>query len=327
MRYARIATLDKQISRLVQGTLGIAQQEPREVESLLDAVFERGCTAIDTASVYGAGAAERLLGNWLKRRGIRDRVVIIDKGCHPRGAVARMTPESLQADLQASLSRLGVREIDLFLLHRDDPSVPVGEIVDALDEQRRRGNILAFGASNWTHERIGAANTHAAQRGYTGFVVSSPGFSLAQAESSWPGCVTLSLPQHQAAVDWYRERRLPLLCWSPLASGFLADRIPLLPSDGESWQTRTARDFYVSNINIERLARTRELATRRGVTSSQIALAYVFAQPLDAFAVVGCQTAEEYEECAAALSVALSPTELRWLEVGADSARGPSNWG
>lgn len=316
MRYGRIATLDKQLSLLVQGTLGIAQLERRDAEALLDGVFDRGCTAFDTASVYGAGDAERTLGAWLKQRGIRDRVVIIDKGCHPRGAQHRMTPEHLEEDVEASLDRLGVTEIDLFLLHRDDPARSVGEILDALDHQRRQGKLVAFGASNWAHERIAAANAHAAQRGYVGFVASSPSLSLAQASSTWPGCVTLSLPHDRTALDWYRECSLPLLCWSPLAGGFLSGVLPLAATDGESWQTRIARDFYFNETNLQRLARARQLGARRGASVAQIALAYVFGLRLNAFAIVGCSRAEQYAECAKALAAALSSSELHWLETG-----------
>ena len=105
---------------------------------------------IDTAHVYEGGDAERLLGQWFRDRpGVRERVVLVTKGAHPDGDRVRVTPADIASDLSDSIERLG-GPVDLYLLHRDDPAVDVGELVDALDAHRRAGDIGAFGVSNWT---------------------------------------------------------------------------------------------------------------------------------------------------------------------------------
>nr|PZN28706.1 MAG: aldo/keto reductase [Pseudomonadota bacterium] len=317
MDYGRIPGIDVPVSRLIQGTLRLGQMDPDAAFAFLDGVLEAGCTAFDTAAVYARGASESVLGDWLERRGVRDRVVVIGKGCHPvfGSGVERVTPEDLRADLTASLERLRIDAIDLYLLHRDDPKLHPGIILEALNEERAKGRIRAFGASNWTHERLAQANEYAHARGLVPFVASSPGFSLAHPVTLWPGCVSIHPTHTPEAIAWYRETRLPVLAWSPLASGFFGGRYArnaqTPPED--SWE-RTVLDFYGSEENFERLERLARLAQRRGVTVAQAALAYVFHFELDLYAVIGPKSAPEFATCSEALAIRFSAEELAELE-------------
>ena len=111
-----------------------------------------------------------------------------------------MTPFDISADIHDSLARFKTDYIDLYLLHRDDPDVTVGPIVERLHEHREKGQIHAYGGSNWSHERFAAANAYAEKHGLTPFAVSSPNFSLAeQAQPPWSGCITISGPSQKAA--------------------------------------------------------------------------------------------------------------------------------
>lgn len=229
MPYGRLTGLDKPVSRLVQGTVMISSADERASFRLLDEVFELGCTTFDTAHVYGGGDSERTVGRWVRSRGLRDRVVILGKGAHhsthPSGDRQRVTPADISADLLESLERFGFSEIDLYVLHRDDPAVPVGPIIEVLNERRRAGFIRAFGASNWTHTRVAEANRYAAEHGLEPFRLSSPNFSLAeQLRPPWPGCVSISGPSGAGARAWYAEQGLPLFIWSSLAGGFFSGR-------------------------------------------------------------------------------------------------------
>jgi aryl-alcohol dehydrogenase-like predicted oxidoreductase len=286
-----------------------------EAMALLDAAFELGCNAFDTAAVYGHGAAERRLGEWLEQRRLRQQVIIIDKGCHPARDVARLTPSDLAFDVAASLERLRVDQIDLYLLHRDDPQVPVGEMVSALNDQLALGRIAAFGGSNWTHQRIEQANDYARRHGLVEFAASSPGFSLAEPIQSWPGCVSLHRSRADGALAWYRATGLPVLAWSPLAGGFLSGRFdragqPELatPSD------RRVIEFYASDANFERLDRLARIARMKGMTIGQAALAYVASVRINLHAVVGCRNRAELQECARAIEFGFSAAELAWLD-------------
>ena len=318
MDYGHIPGVDKPISRLVQGSIMLRSDDLDRSFALLDAVFAQGCTAFDTAHGYGGGDCERVLGRWLSARGVRDQVVIVDKGAHPYDGRNRVTPADIASDLGESLERLGVEAIDLYLLHRDDPGVPVGPIVEALNEHRRASRIRAFGGSNWSVERIQAANAYAAAHGLAPFAASSPNLSLAeQVRPPWEGCLSLSGPQGRPARAWYAASKMPLLCWSSLAGGFFSGRFRCDNLDSfESYLDKLCVETYCVEANFARLDRARALAQRKGASVPQIALAYVLSQPLDVFALVGCQSGDEFRENAAACAIRLAPAELEWLENG-----------
>ena len=109
-----------------------------------------GGNTVDTANVYGGRSQRaRHRGLWMQARGNRDDIVIISKGCHHNADRKRVTPYDLAADIADSLARLRTDYVDIYMLHRDDPSLPVGPIVEALNEHYAAGRIRAFGGSNW----------------------------------------------------------------------------------------------------------------------------------------------------------------------------------
>lgn len=288
---------------------------------LLDAVFALGCNTFDTAHVYGQGDNERAMGRWVHARGNREQVVIIGKGAHHNADRKRVTPFDITADLFDSLARFRFDYIDLYLLHRDDPSVPVGPIVETLNEHRAAGRIRAFGGSNWSHERIAEANAYAAAHGLTPFVASSPNFSLAeQYREPWEGCVSISGPQHAAARAWYAAHRMPLFTWSSLAGGFFSGRLRRDNLDTfEEYLDRLAVHSYAGEENFRRLDRAQQLGDAKGLSIPQIALAYVMSQPLDIYALVGCRTPEEFAANVVAAATRLTPEECAWLDLRTDT--------
>lgn len=195
MRYGRVPGIDRPVSRVVQGTtmLGTVLGEA-ESFALLDRVLELGCSALDTARVYGDGQCESMVGRWCQARGVRDQLVLIGKGAHHDADRQRVTPADITADLHESLGRLQTDHIDLYLLHRDDPSVPVEPLVDVLNDHHQAGRIKAFGGSNWSVDRLRAANAYARAQGLEPFVASSPQYSLAeQVAEPWPNATTIEI--------------------------------------------------------------------------------------------------------------------------------------
>jgi aryl-alcohol dehydrogenase-like predicted oxidoreductase len=284
--------------------------------ALLDAVVELGGTAFDTARHYGHGN-EAVVGRWVRERGLQDQVVIIGKGAHPTpDEPNRVTPEAIAADLEESLRQFGLETIDLYLLHRDDPSLPVGPIVEALNAHQREGKIRAFGGSNWSHTRIAAANAYAEEHGLTPFVASSPHFSLVeQADAPWPGCVAISGPGNAEAQAWYRENQMALFAWSSLAGGFLSGRFTRDDDGGLPAEAAArARRAYGTDANYERLDRARTLAATQGLTVPQVALAYALSQPLNLFVIAGGESREELAANAAAVDHRFSDATLAWLD-------------
>jgi aryl-alcohol dehydrogenase-like predicted oxidoreductase len=320
MKSGSIPGVEKPVSRLAQGTMMIGTSEKDRSFALLDSIFELGGNMFDTAHVYGGGDCERCLGEWINNRGIRDKVVIIGKGAHHNQDRNRVTPYDISSDLHDSLARLQVDYIDIYMLHRDDPSVPVGPIVEVLNEHVRAGLIKAFGGSNWTDDRLQEANRYARAHGLIPFTTSSPQFSLAEmVQPPWRECVSIGGADGAKAREWYAEEQLAVIPWSSLASGFFSGRFS---RDGEnpknSYFDELCVRCYCYDQNFDRLDRAKELATKRDVTLPQIALAFVLCQPMNIFPLVGCATKEEFAANAEALEIELTPNELDWLDLKTD---------
>ena len=324
MRYGEIPGVNKSVARIVQGTTMIGS-DLGEAESfaLLDQVYEFGCNTIDTAHVYSGGSSERIIGRWLRARRLYDKVVIITKGAAHSEDRRRMTPFDIATDLHDSLARLQTDTIDLYLLHRDDPDVSFEPIIDALNEHLQAGRIRSFGASNWSHERIEAANAYAQANGLEPFVTSSPQFSLAESlNEPWPLCLSISGSAGVTARAWYTRTQMPLLAWSPLASGFFSGRFRRdnLQMFGEREWDEVAVRSYANESNFQRLDRAALLASEKGLSTAQVALAYVMSQPMNVFAVVGPHGGEKFRANIEASDVQLSPQEMDWLDLKTDSS-------
>jgi len=306
MRYADVEGIGP-CSQLVLGTMAFSPDNMDQARTLLDAFVDLGGNTLDTAHVYGGGRSERAIGRWLQERGHRDRVVIITKGAHPDRSGPRVTPEAIAGDLGQSLERLGVDTVDIYMLHRDDPRLPVGGIMEALAEHVRAGRVRALGASNWTTGRIEEANAYAAAHGLPGFVCSSPNLSLAVArEPRWRGCISAGAEERA----WHERTGFPLFSWSSQAGGFFTGRY----SPEETDDPEMVRVYYTPE-NWERLRRAEELGREKGVHATQIALAYVLHQPFPCLALFGPLTTLEFRSSVQGLDVRLTPGEVRWLNL------------
>jgi predicted dehydrogenase/aryl-alcohol dehydrogenase-like predicted oxidoreductase len=302
MKYGHIAGIEKPISRLV---LGVDNQTSMPHAAVMfDDFFEHGGTCFDTAYIYASGTCEKILGQWIKNRNIREQVVVLDKGAH----TPNCTPEKLSSQLLESLTRLQTEYVDIYMLHRDNTDVPVGEFISVLNEHKAAGRMRVFGASNWSIERVDAANAWASAHGLTGFSAVSNNFSLARmVDPVWQGCISASDADSRA---WLTKTQLALMPWSSQARGFFTGRArPDDLSDPE-----LVRSWY-SEDNFRRLERANELAKKRGVLPINIALAYVLCQPFPTFPLIGPRLLSETHSSLPGLDVVLTPEELRWLNL------------
>jgi aryl-alcohol dehydrogenase-like predicted oxidoreductase len=318
MKYGSVKGVDKPISRLVLGTMIIHNGNLKENFDLLDATFELGCTTLDTANVY---ASEEPIGLWMQKRCNRDKVVILDKGAHP-GNGPRVNPKDITADLTKSLERFKSDYIDLYLLHRDDPDVPVGPIIEVLNEHLSAGRIHAFGGSNWKYERIKEANEYAETHGLVPFSASSPNYGLAeQVQDPWgPGCVSISGPSEVKAREWYLKTNMPIFAYSSLGRGFFSGRITRENFEAQKDKIDGAcRHAYCHEVNFKRLDRVQILAKEKGVTVPQIAVAYIMNQPLNVFALVGAANRDEFKANVEACEIKLTQEELAWINLQSDT--------
>ena len=322
MRYGKISGIDLNVPRLIFGCATEAMIRGENVNALLDAAVDQGYTAFDTAENYGQ--SEVCLGNWLKEHKNRSRIVLITKGCHPYDGKSRVTPKDLKADLEQSLRCLQTDYIDLYLMHRDDHTIPAGEVVEILNEEVRKGTIRAFGGSNWTVGRIREAGEYAEKHQLHPFAASSPNYSLAhQAADPFgggDGCVTLTGPEHAADRKWYEETGLPILAYSSLARGFLSGRIKSnAPQEASALLDEYARRGFDYPENYERLRRAEELSREMGCTVSQLALAWTLSQKLNVYPIVSINKEKRLQENLKALDLQLSERDVKWLNLELDN--------
>lgn len=300
MKYGQVAGLDKQVSRFVMGCDN--QRIFAHAAVMFDDWLERGGNAFDTSYVYGGGRQEILLGKWVKARGVRDDVVVTVKGAH----TPRCTPELLVQDFHTSLERLQFDHADMYVMHRDNPDIPVGEFVDVMNELIDQGLIRgALGGSNWSLERFDAVNEYAKANGKRGMAVLNNNLSLARmVKPVWNGCVHVSDKASQARLE---ADQIANFSWSSQARGyFLPEHLRMRLGQGnfECWD---APD------NQARRARAQDLAQKRGVSPINIAATYVLNQPFPSFALVGPRFLTETASTLPALDIELTADEIAYL--------------
>ena len=314
MKYAQIPGIDKPVSRIVQGAAMINALETDERFAVLDACLEAGINTFDSAHVYGTDAN---FGEWVRERGVREKIVLLDKCAHFNQWRQRVTPYDITADLHDLLAQLQFEYIDLFVMHRDDRSVPVGPIVEVMNEHIQAGLIRAYGGSNWTHERIAEANAYADEHGLVPLAVSSPHFSLGEmVREPWGDCLSIAGAGGEQARKWYAENDVALFPWSTLCGGFFSgkyDRASMTAADADTEGIPVK--CYRSDDNIERLDRAWQLAAEKNVTVAQIAAAWVTHHPLNVFALICSWNIEEIQANVEALNLDLTEGEMDWLDL------------
>ena len=290
------------------GSMIFAPERRELVFALLDRFRELGGTLIDTAEVYGGdGRSEKAIGLYLRERDCRDEMIVLDKGCEQRTSVH---PDGIRRAIGVNLERLGTDFIDIWTLHRDNPAVPVADLIETLNDEVAKGRIRAFGGSNWTAARIAEANDYAAKHGLMGMCLSSPNVCLAiPNEPFWQDCTHAT----DEEIAWHAHSGVPLFAWSSQGRGFFLDGV----SPDNTANADLVRVYY-NEANFEKLRRARKLAKAKGATAIEIALAYVLSLPAPTVALVGPATTGEVESCVKASDLALSQAEMDWLNLKTD---------
>lgn len=296
-------SIEKRVSRLILGTASFFQLDSKEQAfTMMDRYVAEGGNMFDTAHQYIR--SEEILGEWVESRGVRQHIHILTKGAHPDDPEPgpRLSPEFINKDVKESLARLRTDYIDFYALHRDDISVEVGPIIEALNKHIAAGRIHAIGCSNWTHTRIQEANEYAAIYGLVGFTFNSPNLSLAQCNRPrWPGCVSVN----EEISNWHKGTQMPLLSWSSQAGGFFSGRF-----SPENRENEEMVEVYYSEENWERYHRAQKLAEEKGSSTTEIALAYVLNQPYPTAAIIGPEKVEEILSSIKGSKIVLTSEEL-----------------
>jgi len=287
------------------GKIGRLQQE--EAERIVGGALDAGINFIDTADVYAGGRSEEITGQALRNLKVpRERVVVATKVFGETGPGANMrgaTRSHIVAALQASLKRLQLDHVDLYQIHGFDPATPIEETVRALDTMVEHGHVRYVGVSNWAAWQVMKALGIAERLG------------LARFESLQAYYTIAGRDLERELVPMLRSEGLGLLVWSPLAGGFLSGKYGR-DRQGEAGSRRTAFDF--PPVNKERafdsIDAMREIASARGVSVAQIALAWLLHQPAVTSVIIGAKKPEQLADNIGATEVELGADELTRLD-------------
>jgi aryl-alcohol dehydrogenase-like predicted oxidoreductase len=322
MRYHLIPKTRLRAARICLGTCFYGTAIPRDdAWAMLDTFGQQGGNWADSAHCYaswlpdGEGASERTLGGWVQARGVRQEFLIATKGGDPdlkAGGPPRLRPEEITHDLYESLERLGTDYVDLYWLHRDNPSVPVDEIIAILNEHRAAGRIREFGASNWTVRRQQDAAAYAGRHRLATFAAAEIGFSLAPVNRERSDHNVIFMDD--GTLQDYCRTRIPVMAFSAQAEGWFSGKYGRNTVLSDTPQARRAADLYACEENLARLERAQHLAAQHGCSANQIALAYLLAQPFLVFPIVGCRNVKQVLDSCGATKIRLTPTEVAWLQ-------------
>jgi aryl-alcohol dehydrogenase-like predicted oxidoreductase len=305
METVKLGSQGLEVSRQGLGCMGMSEfygtSDEGEAIATIHRALELGVTFLDTADMYGVGANERLVGKAIADR--RDRVVLATKFGNVRAPDGTWLgrsgkPDYVHSACNASLERLGVDTIDLYYQHRVDPDTPIENTVGAMKELVEAGKVRYLGLSEAAPETIRRA--HAVH----------PIAALQTEYSLW------TRDPEDRILPTVRELGIGFVAYSPLGRGFLSGRFRSpddLPED--DFRRRNPR-FQPGNFerNLELVERVEQIAAEKGVTPSQLALAWVQAQGDDIVPIPGTKRRRYLEENVAAASIELTVDELARLD-------------
>ena len=299
MKYRQLGSSDLTVSEISLGswlTFGVGVERDRAVACVRRAL-ELGINFIDTANVYGRGAAETFLGETLAGTA-RDSYVLATKVFFPMSDTDRgLSRAQITKQLEASLKRLRVDVIDLYQCHRYDDATPLEETMAALSEAVRSGKVRWLGFSEWPADKVRAA---LAMADVERFVSSQPQYSL------------LWRQPEKEIIPLCRDNGISQIVWSPLAQGVLTGKYaPGAPPPAQSRATSEAMGGFITRLMarpvLEAVQKLKPIAAQAGVTLTQFALAWVLREQNVASAIVGASQPEQLDENAAASGPAIDP--------------------
>jgi len=314
MDYVRLGTTDLKVSRICLGmmTYGSPAWHPWTLDEAAARPFvkralERGVTFFDTADMYSRGVSEEITGRALKAFAKRDQIVVGTKVGLPMGdgpTDKGLSRKHLLESIDASLGRLGMDYVDLYQIHRFDYDTPIEETMQTLDEIVRAGKARYIGASSMYAWQFSKMLSVADKHGWATFVSMQNHLNLIYRE------------EEREMMPLCRAEGIGLIPYSPMARGFLAgDR----RKQGGGDTTRANSDklaakFYFADSDFAIADRVGQLATRRGVSRMQVALAWVLSRPGVTAPIVGASKMPHLDEAIDALDLTLTPDECKFLE-------------
>ena len=315
MDYVNLGSTGVKVSRLCLGMMTYGTPKWREWVldeeaswPLIRRALDGGINFFDTADVYSDGASEEVTGRALKHFGVpRDQVVVATKVFNPMGPDVNqrgLSRKHIMHAIDNSLRRLGMDYVDLYQIHRFDPTTPMEETMEALSDVVKAGKALYVGASSMWAWQFARMQQIAAQSGFSKFVTMQNHYNLVYRE------------EEREMIPLCRHAGVGLIPWSPLARGFLAGN-RRRQDKGETVRARTdafAHNLYYRDDDFAIVDRVSEVAKKRGVSNMQVALAWILSKPYITAPIIGSSRVEHLEENFRALDLKLDPEEIKALE-------------
>lgn len=315
MKYANLGNSGLKVSRLCLGMMSygssawrpwVLDEEPARpfIKKALDA----GINFFDTADMYSKGVSEEVLGKTLKYFGVRrENVVIATKvyfNLTDEVNAGGLSRKHIMDAIDASLERLGMEHVDLYQIHRWDYETPIEETMEALHDVVKAGKARYIGASSMHGWQFAKAQYTADLHGWTRFVSMQNHYNLIYRE------------EEREMIPFCVDQGVGLIPWSPLARGFFAGN---RKREGGGETTRAKNDEYAERLyfskgDFEVAERVQEVAQKRGLTGSQIALAWLLNKPHITAPIIGATRLEHLEQAIAALEISLTEDEVKSLE-------------
>jgi aryl-alcohol dehydrogenase-like predicted oxidoreductase len=317
MKYRKLGDSDLEVSEISLGswlTYGVGV-EADKAQACLEEAFNQGINFIDTANVYGRGAAETFLGEALKGRG-RDSYILATKVYFPMSATDRgLSRAQIEKQIDASLKRLQTDHVDLYQCHRYDWDTPLEETMEALTRAVESGKTRYIGFSEWPAERIRAAIDLAGSGRIAKFVSSQPQYSLLWRE-----------PEEEV-IPLCAANGISQIVWSPLGQGVLSGKYdpnkpPPRDSRAASDEMGGWMDRFMKPEVLRAVQRLKPIAEEAGLTLPQFALAWVLREPNVASAIIGASRPSQVQENAAASGVVIDTQLFMRTEQIVDEAMG-----
>ena len=315
MQYTSLGKTGLKVSRLCLGMMSYGSKQWRdwvlneeEAKPFVKRALDAGINFFDTADVYSIGESEKITGNLLKHFGVKRENVVVATKVHgqmsddinDRG----LSRKHIMDSIDKSLQRLQMNYVDLYQIHRWDYETPIEETMDALNDVVRSGKARYIGASSMFAWQFSKAQHTAQNHGWTRFVSMQNHYNLVYRE------------EEREMIPSCQDQGIGLIPWSPLARGFLAGN-----RRKEDWgDTMRAKSdtfghsMYYREEDFAVLDRVAEVAEERGVTSSQIALAWLMNKPHISAPIIGATKMDHLEQAIAALEIKLTEDEVKRLE-------------
>jgi len=315
MEYVRFGNTGMKVSRLCLGMMTYGSRKWRpwileqdEAKPFLKHALDAGINFFDTADVYSQGVSEQVLGNLLEGFGVpRETLVIATKVFHPMSEDVNdrgLSRKHILGSIDRSLSRLKMEYVDLYQIHRWDAETPIEETMEALHDVIKAGKARYIGASSMFAWQFAKAQYTALLHGWTRFVSMQNHYNLIYRE------------EEREMIPFCIDQAVALMPWSPMARGFF-EKNHRKGDWGDSARAKTdgyGQSLYYRDEDFDVARRVQDVANARGVSPSQVALAWVLGKPHVTAPIVGASRLEHLDQSLAALDIRLSPEEVLRIE-------------